>query len=51
MEVDQTGPLEMLEEAGRKQAAMWQDIVGLGSLTAGERQCGEVDLVDAGGRH
>ena len=47
MEVDQTEPLEMLEEAVRKQAAMWQDIVGLGLLAAGERRCGEVAV----GRH
>ena len=52
MEVDQTGQLEVLEEAVRKQAAMLEDIVGLlDALAAGERQCGEVAVVDAGGRH
>ena len=57
VEVDQTGQLEMLEEAVRKQAVMWEDIeeediVGLGALAlvAGERQCGEVAVV-AGGQH
>jgi len=51
VEVDQTGQLEVLEEAVRKQAAMLEDIVGLDALVAGEKQCGEVAVVDAGGRH
>ena len=51
VEVDQTGPLEVLEEeAGRKQAETGEDIVGLGSLVAGERQCVEIAEV-AGRRH
>lgn len=55
VEVDQTGQLEMSEEAVRKQAVMWEDIeeediVGLGPLAAGERQYGEIAVV-AGGQH